>query len=187
MVSPRNRRIVREESEREKESVGAPQISPRKRPLVVDDSDSGSDNVSPTITHKRVRRVVLDDDDDDEEDNESDPSNPPATSQPPEKGRDHELLLSSLTASQRASPSKLPTLPAEVLLTVLDNADPADILDHRLVCKAFKQVIDTSVLYYHIQRVELIGYLGPKEGQLMEQLNAQITGTWHLSTRLSNV
>lgn len=187
MVSPRNRRIVREESESEKESVEAPQISPRKRPLVVDDSDSGSDDVSPTTTHKRVRRVVLDDDDD-EEDNESDPSNLPATSQPPEKGRDHELLLSSLAASQKASPSQLPTLPAEVLLTVLDNADPADILDHRLVCKAFKEVIDTSVLYYHIQRVELIGYLGPKEGQLMEQLNAQeITGTWHLSTRLSNV
>jgi len=172
MVNPWNRRIVCEESESEKESVGAPQISPRKRPLVVDDSDSGSDDVSPTTTHKRVRCVVLDDDED-EEDNESDPSNLPATSQLPEKGRDHELLLSSLAVSQKASPSKLPTLPTEVLLTVLDNADPADVLDHRLVCKAFKEVIDTSVLYYHIQRVELIGYLGPKECQLMEQLNAQ--------------
>ncbi|KAH6878866.1 hypothetical protein BKA58DRAFT_398862 [Alternaria rosae] len=77
--------------------------------------------------HKRVRRVALDDDD--EKDNENDPLSIPATSQLPEKSKDHELLLSSLAASQKASPSKLPTLPAEVLLTVLDNTDPADILE----------------------------------------------------------
>lgn len=171
MVSSWNRRIVCKEFETEEERIEAPHISPHKRPLVVDDSDSGSDNVSPTATHKRVRRVVLDDDD--EEDNENGPLSIPATSRPPERSKYHELLLSSLAASQKASPSKLPTLLAEVLLTVLDNTEPADILDYRLVCKTFKEVIDTSVLYYDIQRVELVGYLRPKEGQLREQLNVQ--------------
>ena len=78
-----------------------------------------------------------------------------------------------MAASQHASTSALPDLPAELLITVLENVDAAHILNDRLANKSFRDIIDTRVLYHHIHHVELIRYLGPKEDQLFEHLNAK--------------
>ena len=64
MFSPSKHPIVRDDSDREDE-VRTPGTSLRKRPLVRDDSDSecGSEDVPLESPCKRMRRVVLDEED----------------------------------------------------------------------------------------------------------------------------
>ena len=56
---------------------------------------------------------------------------------------------------------------------VLENTSVADILDRRILCKEIRKTIDTHILIHHVQPVELIGYLGPKNDQLLEHLKAK--------------
>jgi hypothetical protein len=167
MFSPYKRRIVRDDSDND-DDVRAPGTAPRKRPLIRDDSDSDSEDAPLVSLCKRMRRVVVDD-----EDEEDDVAEQHTQKQPAMEDEHHKSLLSSPIASQQASPSALPYLSAELLLNVLEHVDPSDVLDCRLVSSGFRDAIDGHVLHHHIQRVELIGYLGPKNDPLFTNLNAK--------------
>jgi hypothetical protein len=143
-------------------------FSPYKRSIVRDDSDSDSNDVPLESPCKRMRRVILDD-----EDEEDDVVERPTRQEPAMEDEHLKSLITCLTASQQSSASALPIIPAELLITLLENVDAAEILDYRLVSSSFRKVIDTNMLYHHIQCVELIGYLGPKEHDLFEHLNAK--------------
>jgi len=109
-----------------------------------------------------MRRVVLNDDEEDED--MEDLVTCSTNTQAPAKNHDRETIVDPITACHVA-PAAVSTLriPPELTLTVLQHADPVDILDLRLLFSVIKRDIDTRVLYHTTQRVELIGYLGPKE------------------------
>ncbi|KAL6709158.1 hypothetical protein ACN47E_001974 [Coniothyrium glycines] len=78
-------------------------------------------------------------------------------------------LLNAIDSSQDASsPSHLP---AEILLVILEYVPVDYILDWRQVCRGFRDAIDGRILYHHLRRVELIGYMGPRHARPMEHLN----------------
>lgn len=74
---------------------------------------------------------------------------------------DISALLGSIQASQSESTAgELPHLPAEILLQILEFIPIDYVLDFRPVCKGFRNYIDTRVLYTHLRRTELLGFLG---------------------------
>jgi hypothetical protein len=81
-------------------------------------------------------------------------------------------LISSIDSSQNAL-SSLVNLPAELLLHVLEYVPVDHILDWRYVCRGFRDAIDGRVLYHHLQRTELIGYLGPQSLAHFRGLNEE--------------
>ncbi|KAF2260373.1 hypothetical protein CC78DRAFT_28721 [Lojkania enalia] len=70
-------------------------------------------------------------------------------------------FITSIESSQRSSPATLPQLPAEILILILENVPVDFILEFRLVCRGFRDVIDTKVFFSYLPRIELIGYAGP--------------------------
>jgi hypothetical protein len=69
-------------------------------------------------------------------------------------------LLSSIESSQNPQPS-LAQLPAELLLHVLEYVPVDYVLDWRLVCRGFRDAVDTRILYHHLKRTCLAGFIGP--------------------------
>lgn len=64
-------------------------------------------------------------------------------------------------------------IPNEIGFQVLKDVPVANLLDLRLLNSSYRHEIDTHIFYYHLQRAELIGYLGPKVGfdRLLERLS----------------
>ncbi|KAF2106975.1 hypothetical protein BDV96DRAFT_607010 [Lophiotrema nucula] len=117
--------------------------SPRKR-RVVDDSSSSDTDAEPTVSQ---RRIVS----------------------PRKRQR---IALDEDDEVDTAPPKKpLTFLPDEILFTVLENVAIPDLLDLRRLNKAFREEIDTRILYHHIQRTEFIGYLGCSDYPLFENLS----------------
>ncbi|KAF2190154.1 hypothetical protein K469DRAFT_560691 [Zopfia rhizophila CBS 207.26] len=123
------------------------------------------------------RPTVLDDDDDNE------------TPRPKTLARHFDLgfdandilaLLSAIEASQACSSPQLSHIPAEVLLNILDYIPVAYILPFRLVCRGFRDAIDTRVLYSYLPRTRLIGYVGPKYKHPLSQLSPREYQAFHL-------
>ena len=75
---------------------------------------------------------------------------------------DVDALLTSIDASQSPQSHALPHLPAELLLLILEYVPVAHLLEWRLVCRGFRDAIDGPILYHQLQRLQLIGYLGPR-------------------------
>ena len=69
-------------------------------------------------------------------------------------------LLDSIESSQRSETCARTDLPAELLLLILEFVPVEHILDWRLVCRGFRKAIDERVLYHHLRRIQLIGYMG---------------------------
>jgi hypothetical protein len=84
---------------------------------------------------------------------------------------DIDALLTSIDASQSPKAPTLPHLPAELLILILEYVPIAYILDWRLVCRGFRDAIDGPILYHHIQRAQLVGYLGSRNSLIMGRLN----------------
>ncbi|KAL7780504.1 hypothetical protein CFE70_010528 [Pyrenophora teres f. teres 0-1] len=79
------------------------------------------------------------------------------------------------TRFESPAPAAASTLriPPELILAVLQYADPAEIAGLRLLSSGIKKDIDTYLLHHTVQRVELIGYLGPKKDRLLERLASE--------------
>jgi hypothetical protein len=89
-------------------------------------------------------------------------------------------LLSSIDSSQSSSTSTLAHLPAELLLQILEYVPVDYILDWRLVCRGFRDAVDGRVLYHHLRRTELVGYMGPKHSRYMAELDDSEYDVIHL-------
>lgn len=83
---------------------------------------------------------------------------------------DVSALIDSIDSSQRPHESSLVHLPAELLLLVLEHVPIDHLLDWRLVCRGFRDAIDGRILYHHLQRTQLLGYMGAHEAYPMSQL-----------------
>jgi hypothetical protein len=81
-------------------------------------------------------------------------------------------LISSIDSSQN-SPSSLVNLPAELLLHILEYVPVDYILDWRHVCRGFRDAIDGRVLYHHLQRTKLVGFLGPQGIAYLQHLSEE--------------
>lgn len=91
---------------------------------------------------------------------------------------DVSALIDSIDSSQDASaPSHLPS---ELLLQILEFVPVDYLLDWRLVCRGFKDAIDGRVLYHHLRRAEVIGYMGPRHSRPMELLEDEQYDKIHL-------
>lgn len=77
-------------------------------------------------------------------------------------GDDIAALISSIDSSQVAHTSNVLHLPAEILLHILEHVPVDYILDWRLICRGFRDAIDGRILYHHLRRTTLIGYMGPR-------------------------
>ncbi|OAL46597.1 hypothetical protein IQ07DRAFT_590707 [Pyrenochaeta sp. DS3sAY3a] len=77
-------------------------------------------------------------------------------------GDDIAALISSIDSSQVADTSNVLHLPAEILLHILEHVPVDYILDWRLICRGFRDAIDGRILYHHLRKTTLIGYMGPK-------------------------
>jgi len=53
-------------------------------------------------------------------------------------------------------------LPAEIILEIVEHVPIDYILDWRLVARGIRDAIDGRILHHHLQRAELIGYLGTR-------------------------
>ncbi len=82
-------------------------------------------------------------------------------------------LLSSIESSQRAPSVSVSSLPAELLLYILEYVPVDYILDWRLVCRGFCDAIDSRILFYHVQRTQLIGYMGSKHSRPLDILDEE--------------
>ncbi|KAI8931928.1 hypothetical protein NX059_010829 [Plenodomus lindquistii] len=89
-------------------------------------------------------------------------------------------LIDSIDSSQLSQPSTIAQLPAELLLEILEYVPVDYILDWRLVCRGFRDAIDGRVLYHHLRRTELIGYLGSREARTMRALTDEQYDDLHL-------
>lgn len=83
---------------------------------------------------------------------------------------DVSTLINAIDSSQAFETSALPHLPAEILLHILEHVPVDYILDWRLVCRGFRDAIDGRILYRHVQRTQLIGFMGAKGRYPMECL-----------------
>lgn len=84
---------------------------------------------------------------------------------------DVDALLTSIDASQHAKTSTTPLLPAELLLLIIERVPAEHVLDWRLVCRGFRDAIDGRVLFYHLQRTQLVGYLGSRTFATMTSMS----------------
>jgi hypothetical protein len=81
-------------------------------------------------------------------------------------------LISSIDSSQNPQCS-LVNLPAELLLHILEYVPVDHILDWRYVCRGFRDAIDGRVLYHHVQRTKLVGFLGPRSSAYLQHLSEE--------------
>jgi len=95
---------------------------------------------------------------------------------------DVDALLDSIDASQSPQPPRLPHLPAELLILILEYVPVAYVLDWRLVCRGFRDAIDGPILHHHLQRTQLLGYLGPRTSTIMDRLPDEEYEDLHLVT-----
>lgn len=93
---------------------------------------------------------------------------------------DVDALLVSIDASQNATASTSPILPAELLLLVLEHVPPEQLLDWRLVCRGFRDAIDGRILFRLLQRTRLTGYLGSRTSATMATLSDEAYEQLHL-------
>ncbi|KAF3032000.1 hypothetical protein E8E12_001450 [Didymella heteroderae] len=101
---------------------------------------------------------------------------------------DIDALLTSIDASQSPQQPALPHLPAELLLLILEHVPAAYTLDWRLVCRGFRDAIDGPVSYHQLQRLQIIGYLGPRSLPDMRLLGDDEYERLHLMpTRLQSM
>lgn len=70
-------------------------------------------------------------------------------------------LIDAIDSSQNP-PSSIANLPAELLLHILEYVPVDYILGWRLVCRGFRDAIDGRTLYHHLQRTQLVGFVGPR-------------------------
>jgi hypothetical protein len=70
---------------------------------------------------------------------------------------DVSALIDAITSSQSVDDGdpSLPHIPAEILLHILLAIPPSHILPFRLVCRAFRDIVDTYVFYSYITRTTL--------------------------------
>ncbi|EDU48896.1 F-box-like multi-domain protein [Pyrenophora tritici-repentis] len=95
---------------------------------------------------------------------------------------DISALLSAIDSSQ-VSPSsntRLAHLPAELLLQILEYVPVDHVLDWRLVCRSFRDAIDGRVLFHHLHRTELIGYMGSRYSHPLTALDDEQYERLHL-------
>ncbi|EFQ93726.1 hypothetical protein PTT_08789 [Pyrenophora teres f. teres 0-1] len=95
---------------------------------------------------------------------------------------DISALLCAIDSSQ-VSPSsntRLAHLPAELLLQILEYVPVDHVLDWRLVCRGFRDAIDGRVLFHHLHRTELIGYLGSRYSHPLAALDDEQYEKLHL-------
>jgi hypothetical protein len=76
-------------------------------------------------------------------------------------------LVDSIDCSQT---SPFPHLPAELLLQILEHVPVDYLLDWRIVCRSFRDAIDGRILYHHLRRTQLIGYVGTQETYPLSRL-----------------
>jgi hypothetical protein len=81
---------------------------------------------------------------------------------------DVSTLISAIDSSQASQASSLPHLPAELLLHILEYVPVDYILDWRQVCRGFRDAIDGRILYHHVQRTQLIGFMDADGGYYIE-------------------
>lgn len=93
---------------------------------------------------------------------------------------DVSALITSIDSSQLPQTSPSSQLPAELLLEVLEYVPIDYILDWRLVCRGFRDAIDGRVLFHHLHRTELIGYMGPWHSRPLERLDEEEYDQIHL-------
>lgn len=87
---------------------------------------------------------------------------------------DVNALITSIDSSQKSLPrswSAPVSLPAEILLEILEHVPVDYILDWRLVCRGFRTAIDGRIMYQYLQRAELICYAGTIGTGLMERIS----------------
>lgn len=90
-------------------------------------------------------------------------------------------LIGSIDSSQRPhASSRIPRLPAELLLSILEHVPIDYVLDWRLICRGFRDAIDGRVLFQYLQRTQLIGYMGPRRSRHMEGLDEEQYERIHL-------
>ncbi|KAH6642268.1 hypothetical protein C7974DRAFT_303418 [Boeremia exigua] len=94
--------------------------------------------------------------------------------------QDVDALLDSIDASQCPQSSEMPHLPAELLVLILEFVPVAYVLDWRLVCRGFRDAIDGPILFHYLQRTQLVGYLGPLESIINEDLEDEEYEELHL-------
>ncbi|KAH8725789.1 hypothetical protein GQ44DRAFT_680500 [Phaeosphaeriaceae sp. PMI808] len=86
---------------------------------------------------------------------------------------DISALVGSIDSSQDRSLPSYIHLPAEILLHVLEFVPVDYILDWRRVCRGFRDAIDGRILYHHLHRTQLIGFMGPRELYPMRELTKE--------------
>tara|TARA_R110002003_G_scaffold109_1_gene9094 strand:+ start:2490 stop:3653 length:1164 start_codon:yes stop_codon:yes gene_type:complete len=89
-------------------------------------------------------------------------------------------LISSIDSSQKAQSSSFQHIPAEIVLHILEYVPIDYILDWRLVCRGFRSAIDGSILYHHLRRAELIGFVGSRDALYMSFLTDEQYDQLHL-------
>ncbi|KAH7371034.1 hypothetical protein BKA66DRAFT_444437 [Pyrenochaeta sp. MPI-SDFR-AT-0127] len=92
---------------------------------------------------------------------------------------DVSALLDSIDSSQNPHPSST-HLPAELLLQILEHVPVDYVLDWRLICRGFRDAIDGRVLFYHLHRTQLIGYMGSRHSRPLERLDDEQYDRIHL-------
>ncbi|KAF1921527.1 hypothetical protein BDU57DRAFT_437021 [Ampelomyces quisqualis] len=70
-------------------------------------------------------------------------------------------LIGSIESSQIPA-CPVAYLPAEILLHILEYVPVDYVLDWRLICRGFRDAIDGRISFYHLQRTQLVGYVGPR-------------------------
>jgi hypothetical protein len=93
---------------------------------------------------------------------------------------DVDALLTSIDASQDVTAPASHALPAELLLLIIEYIPVGYLLDFRLVCRGFRDAIDGRVLYHHLRRTRLVGYLGSQNDFLMEGMSDEAYEDLHL-------
>lgn len=53
------------------------------------------------------------------------------------------------------------SLPKDILVVILEQVDIADVIDYRVVCKNFRNIIDKEVAISHLQNAKLIRCIEP--------------------------
>ena len=93
---------------------------------------------------------------------------------------DVDALLTSIDASQDATAPTSHALPAELLLLIIEYIPVGYLLDIRLVCRGFRDAIDGRILYHHLQRTRLVGYLGSRNCAAMGAMSDEAYEDLHL-------
>jgi hypothetical protein len=82
---------------------------------------------------------------------------------------DVSTLIDAIESSQTSTiDDNSPHLPAEIVLQILEYIPIDHVLSFRAVCRAFRNCIDTRVLYSYLPRTELLGFVRELPSHLIE-------------------